>query len=56
MEKWTASNWLEPITALMEGVEGNGEPPILAMITTYVEGLWGFLVTAIGSHEEKYKN
>ena len=54
LEQWTASNWLESITAPMEGMDCHGEPPIPA--TNYVEGLWGFIVTAIGSYEEKYKN
>ena len=38
----------------MEGLDGGGGPPIPALITNYVEGLWVLLVSAMGTYVESY--
>ena len=48
---WTSGAWLEAITALMKGTDGEGGPPILALITNYVESLWVLLASAMGSYD-----
>ena len=52
---WTSGAWLEAITAPMDGSEGGGGPPIPALITNYVEGLWVLLVSAMGTYDESYR-
>ena len=49
---WTSGAWLEAITAPMDGLDGGGGPPIPALITNYVEGLWVLLVSAMGTYDE----
>ena len=51
----TSGAWLEAITAPMEGTDGEGAPPIPALITNYVESLWVLLVSAMGSYDESYR-
>ena len=38
----------------MDGSDGGGGPPIPALITNYVEGLWVLLVSAMGTCGESY--
>ena len=51
---WTLGAWLEAITAPMDGSDGGGGPPIPAVITNYVEGLWFVLVSAMETYGESY--
>ena len=51
---WTSGAWLQAITAPMDGSVGGGGPPIPALITNYVEGLWALLVSAMGTYGESY--
>ena len=39
----------------MEGTDGEGGPPIPALITNYVESLWVLLVSAMGSYDASYR-